>query len=330
MVKIAALQSVKFARWPCFVHACQQTVQFSDNSPFINNQVLIVDRIQDTSPLFLRFLKELRKEFGTFLSANLYISPPGNQGLEAHYDLHDVIAIQLYGKKKWTIAASEQLPIRHPDKGLEQLLVTKGEQIEMKPGDLLYLPRGYAHKAIAQDEPSCHVAIGVYVMKYFHLLESLVEKAKEDVFYREALPHNKWMIKSSETKEKFRSQFENILKETDLDHITDTLLESFHSVYERNHEQVFTGYRQLLQLSPSTVLKKNTLINVTINEEKGKYITLTVKGNKIKFPYLLKESIEYMLKMDEFKIKEIKSSLTEKQIIALAKQLIQHKVIIIK
>jgi ribosomal protein L16 Arg81 hydroxylase len=80
--------------------------------------------------------------------ANVCITPQNSSGFTPHYDTHEVLVLQIGGSKVWRIydpplklphrsqpfnAASHRLPPR-PRPRFE---------LEMRPGDLLYLPRGY-------------------------------------------------------------------------------------------------------------------------------------------------------------------------------------------
>ena len=64
----------------------------------------------------------------------------------------------------------------------------------MHPGDLLYLPRGVIHEAVAMDSFSTHITISVFQKHNFKaLLSSLVPKVleatfSEDIELRRGLP----------------------------------------------------------------------------------------------------------------------------------------------
>jgi hypothetical protein len=48
-----------------------------------------------------RFCRDLEVELGHPCQANVYITPPGAQGLELHDDPHDVFVLQAFGTKSW-------------------------------------------------------------------------------------------------------------------------------------------------------------------------------------------------------------------------------------
>lgn len=94
--------------------------------------------------------RELASFFGQpSVGANLYVTPPNSQGLSCHYDDHCVFVCQLYGAKQWTVFPQPvvKLPRLYECLEVPQDLLVEGRQILLTEGDVLYLPRGFAHKA---------------------------------------------------------------------------------------------------------------------------------------------------------------------------------------
>ena len=87
--------------------------------------------------------------FGVSGDINIYLTPPGGQGLAPHVDGHDVFVVQQAGEKTWTLL--------EPDK------VSVLKNVTLRPGDVLYLPQGVPHYARSAGEgPSLHVTASVY------------------------------------------------------------------------------------------------------------------------------------------------------------------------
>ncbi|KAL9445195.1 hypothetical protein AB3S75_018228 [Citrus x aurantiifolia] len=111
------------------------------------------------------------------VGANMYLTPPNSQGLACHYDDHCVFVCQLFGNKHWKIFAqpSVQLPrLYHPCdivNGVEaESSTAECRQFLLREGDILYIPRGFPHKACTEDdgrtgsaEFSLHLTLGVEV-----------------------------------------------------------------------------------------------------------------------------------------------------------------------
>jgi ribosomal protein L16 Arg81 hydroxylase len=127
--------------------------------------------------------------------ANVYISWQSHKAFHTHYDTHDVWAVQVEGEKTWNIweGRAEQ-PIPHPmfrgqpqahhDEARGRLRGT----VLMRPGDLLYLPRGWYHDALAEAPASVHVAYGVHAPLGMDLMNILAERVLYDAEFRKPLP----------------------------------------------------------------------------------------------------------------------------------------------
>lgn len=89
------------------------------------------------------------------IGVNLYLTPPGHQGLARHSDDHCVFICQLVGAKKWNIfpSSNHQLPRLYESIEKRHQLETERytmdgcKEILLKEGDILYIPRGYPHSA---------------------------------------------------------------------------------------------------------------------------------------------------------------------------------------
>ena len=127
--------------------------------------------------------------------ANVYISWQSHKAFHSHFDTHDVWAVQVEGEKYWNIwEGRAEWPIAHPVfKGLgqEHHDRAKGKlrgKVLVKTGDLLYLPRGWYHDALAEAPTSVHIAYGVHAPLGMDLMNMLLERAIYDAAFRQPLP----------------------------------------------------------------------------------------------------------------------------------------------
>jgi len=141
----------------------------------------------------------LQEYFGSFVGANMYLTPPGSQGFAPHYDDIEAFIIQLEGKKRWKLYTprnvTEVLP-RFSSCNFSEHEI--GEPIfdkVLEPGDCMYFPRGYIHQANTLDEShSLHITLSVYQRtSWGDFLEKLLPQAlqvamEEDVDFRRGLP----------------------------------------------------------------------------------------------------------------------------------------------
>ncbi len=126
--------------------------------------------------------RSLEAFFKCGINANVYLTPRGNQGFAVHYDTHDTLIIQISGRKHWLVyPPTSDLPLDHQYYNRKENK-PQGEpmmELELKPGDLLYLPRGYCHEAKAHDDMSLHVTFGFFPARWAQVLTSAITTAAE-------------------------------------------------------------------------------------------------------------------------------------------------------
>jgi len=102
-----------------------------------------------------------------------YATPGG--GVGPHVDNYDVFLIQGSGKRHWQVGSNEVLKEVIADQAL--LHVEEFEPIidvELNPGDILYVPPGFPHKGTAI-EPSMTFSIGYRTIAKSHLFSGLAD-----------------------------------------------------------------------------------------------------------------------------------------------------------
>ena len=127
--------------------------------------------------------------------ANVYISWQSHKAFPAHYDTHDVWAVQVEGEKTWNIwEGRAEWPISHPvfrsqdQAHHEQAKGRLREKVLLKTGDLLYLPRGWYHDALAEAPASVHVAYGAHAVLGMDVMNILMERVLYETSFRQPLP----------------------------------------------------------------------------------------------------------------------------------------------
>lgn len=129
---------------------------------------LVLNFIDHLTPELQAFAGALEQALGGTVQANLYLSSKRKQGFRAHFDFHDVFAVHVMGEKTWMVFEGRaDHPIKHPlferwpQERHEELKGELWREVRLKPGDLLYLPRGQYHYALADEGPCAHIAVGV-------------------------------------------------------------------------------------------------------------------------------------------------------------------------
>jgi bifunctional lysine-specific demethylase and histidyl-hydroxylase NO66 len=151
---------------------------------FADGSTLVLQGLHRIWPPILEFCQRLAAELGHPVQANAYVTPPQNQGFSAHYDVHDVFVLQIEGEKRWRISRPVlESPLRDQPWSDRQAQVEEAAQepplleASLRPGDCLYLPRGYLHAATALGGVSTHLTLGVHVWTRYALAEQLMHQA---------------------------------------------------------------------------------------------------------------------------------------------------------
>jgi ribosomal protein L16 Arg81 hydroxylase len=140
-----------------------------------------------------RLCQVLATELSALCHANVYLTPAGERGLTPHYDMHDVFVAQVYGSKHWRLWRGgddiPRLPLRSQPSRRDHDLGEVMAEFDLRPGDLLYMPRGTFHQAVANETASLHLTIGVQPVVWADVIRRAVDKVVEqDDRYHEALP----------------------------------------------------------------------------------------------------------------------------------------------
>jgi len=161
-----------------------------------------------------RVCAALSLELSHPVRANVYITPPHRQGLDPHVDDHDVLVVQMSGRKGWKIyGAPFELPLEHsfplffevgskararstwlgeiwgarPFKGKD--LGEPSYDGPIETGELLYVPRGILHVASSLEEASVHATIGIHATRIADLAVLALDRvARENPDLRRSAP----------------------------------------------------------------------------------------------------------------------------------------------
>ncbi|MDB5672272.1 MAG: hypothetical protein JWO25_3231 [Alphaproteobacteria bacterium] len=156
---------------------------------------LVANYVQSIAPEVRQVTDMLAERFAGVGNANLYCSFEGVQAFNTHYDMHEVFAVHSEGEKVWRIYANRSAEPVENDATAEALqrraLAERGElllEVTMRPGDLLYIPRGFYHDALASSRESLHLTLSVMPASGRFFLKTLKRAAMREALLRAYLP----------------------------------------------------------------------------------------------------------------------------------------------
>ena len=180
LTELPFLESLKdlLASWPNKVDAYLTGIADEANSKeitaaeapeqFENGAGLIFNDVNTISSLLEEWLESLRYELGlsalTYRRSLVYAIPAG-KGTAPHFDQNINFVLQIHGTKLWWVAGNEYvkrpmsrhtigLPIdpeleSYAEKAMPERFPDNAEKFVLKPGSLLFVPRGAWHKTEA-------------------------------------------------------------------------------------------------------------------------------------------------------------------------------------
>lgn len=254
---------------------------------------IVANQLHLQMPRLARLCRGLEAFFYQPFQANAYLTPPGNKGFGAHFDVHDVFVLQIAGRKAWkvyrpavSLPFSDQLqPVSV--RGASPLL-----EAVLEPGDLLYLPRGWAHDGRAVDgEPSLHISLGLLGLTWCDVLaSSLRDISRKDPRFRELYRMGRAARPTAET----------------LTTAADLVMSLLHEVQTNGlplAEERFALARPAVAprfphpcgpVTPATRVQIDPLL-VAVVRARGGDVELSFQGKSLPFPSEVRETLDFML-----------------------------------
>ena len=139
-------------------------------------------------PRVAGFVAEFSTALAEYVDANIYLSPANGEGLVVHYDSHDIFVLQCVGSKRWRLYVDDYADARERPTGavadFDRQRHRAGRverEVELTPGDILYLPRGIMHEVTPPSGHSLHVTFGIHLLTVADLAHRALRLAAEEM-----------------------------------------------------------------------------------------------------------------------------------------------------
>lgn len=179
---------------------------------------LVIDAVDELHEPVADLAQHLERWLRTHVQVNAYASWTQQAGFGTHWDDHDTIVVQVTGAKRWqlfgpTRTAPMHKDICEPAPPPEQPLA----DLVLKPGDVLYVPRGWWHAVSAdQGTTSLHLTCGLTPHTGADLIAWIAETLREDEQVRTDLPLHADPTTQATHVENLRTQLLTALQEPGL------------------------------------------------------------------------------------------------------------------
>jgi ribosomal protein L16 Arg81 hydroxylase len=152
---------------------------------------LVINALERHHEVVRRLALAVQNDTGERVGCNVYVSRKGVPGAVRHYDDHDVLVLQLEGSKQWRLWDATRAAPTYSLRRLAGVGPQPGgvvREVRLARGDLLYLPRGWWHEALARDEDSLHLTVGIYPRTGRELVTWLLDLLEQQEPFRASRP----------------------------------------------------------------------------------------------------------------------------------------------
>jgi hypothetical protein len=275
---------------------------------FASGKTVVIRAMQQRWPAIAALTRNMEAVFHCPIHTNLYLTPAHSQGFEPHIDTHEVFALQIEGKKHWRLYDfTAKLPLMEDRTAVRRSELGPPREVVLEPGDLLYIPRGYAHEARTTTSPSLHLTVGVNVYRWVDVLhEALADLARSDPRFRESVPRGALMGSAlpSDVTSTFQqlilSFAENARAARAVRQLSDRFFESLSPL----PDGYFSFDPADEQIGPCTVLVKRpgALCRVIVE---GDLVVLEFPGGRIGGPSRVAPALHFLAVTDRFSVQEM-------------------------
>ena len=295
---------------------------------------IVLNSVNERIEPLKRLERTLNAELGAGLEMNVYLTPGGQaQGFRPHYDTHDVLVLQIHGTKTWGVYGTpfpQPLPMPAQEfntmKGLLNVPAEPDRELEMRPGDVLFLPRGTVHAATSNETATVHLTIGIHRQLWFPLIqEALLEVVARDPRLRASLPlgFNRTPEATAQAAEQLRTLLDALAEQAPVQRLVGMAAgrATFHaSPSLRGH---LNDLETLDQLTGSTPVFRRPGIRFNLGVA-GSSIRLEFHNKILELPTSLAHTVAVLLDGDEkaFTAADLPAELDEAGRLNLVKRLI--------
>ncbi len=274
--------------------------------------------------------RSVQRDFMMRCQTNVYLSPPGNQGFNPHFDTHDVFILQVNGSKTFNFySGGSRFPTSADSFNSDvHKIGSQTESIALSAGDTLYIPRGFTHDAVASnDEPSLHITLGVYPILMHELLQEMVHIGiSSDVELRKSISQALWM--SAEPPKQTVQKLSAILQKNINGDVMNVALSRLRDSVALDANK---DCHHCIQVMDNQALQLNSVVNVNHEsilqiERIGSVLKLRTFGSIVEFQDPFSASVEWLVEQSKCNVESI-PELDSNQRFALLEKLREYNVI---
>ena len=297
---------------------------------FEQGKTVVIMTMQQRWPPVAALCRELEGLFHCPVHANMYLTPPGAQGFDAHFDTHEVFVLQLAGSKHWRLYGPART---FPSVG-ERTHVARDQlgaprDVRLEAGDLLYIPRGHVHEAFTSEGTSLHLTVGVNVYRWADLLhEALDELTRHDERFRASVPpgHLGGDVVPPPLADRFRELLDVLARTARVDDALRRLGDQFFGQLPALPDAHFAPPEDAAGIDLDTVLRRRPGVICRVVRDGG-WVAIEFPGGQVGGPLKIAQALHFVARAGPFPVRDLPGELGEEGKLVLARRLLRERVL---
>jgi lysine-specific demethylase/histidyl-hydroxylase NO66 len=309
---------------------------------FAEGSTVVLQGLHRLWPPLIDFAGQLATDLGHPTQVNAYITPPSSRGFSPHYDVHDVFVLQVAGEKHWTIHEPVLAdPLRNQpwtDRPAEVAAAAERAPVidtVLRPGDALYLPRGYIHSAVALGQISAHLTVGVHPVTRWGAVESALDLlrtlAADDAELRSSLPLGVDLADPAAAAEDVAAALAGLhrwLDRLDRTEVADRLRARSWGQMRPQPVAPLAQSAAAAALDGDTLLRVRPLLRVQLREAVADRVTLIIGRRALELPASTRPALAALLAAGELTVADLPGLDSDEQL-TLARRLVTESVAVV-
>ncbi|HET9287909.1 MAG TPA: cupin domain-containing protein [Gaiella sp.] len=261
------------------------------------------------------FCRLLEDALGHAVQVNAYYTPRGSQGFAVHHDTHDVLVLQVAGEKRWLLYDPLlELPLKH-----QRYSSTLGEHGEptddlvLRAGDTLYLPRGWLHQAETSATDSLHLTIGITPYTWIDAAKGALSECENELSLRRGVDTGGADGLAGLLAEKL-----------DPERVEHRRRRRFLDSRRPIREDGLSQLRALERLDTETLLERRETVIADL-EQRADGLALVFEGREVRFPAHAEAELEACFEREgAFRASELPGDLDDEGRLVLVRRLVRE------
>ena len=281
---------------------------------------IVLNNVEKSVPEIAAMNAMVERHFRSDTITNAYASFNRDSAFKAHFDPHNVLILQLHGRKRWWCYGQlADLPIAAKAFEAGDLPAPEWEGV-LEPGDILFIPRGDVHRAMVEDANSLHLTVTITPPCGADVLEHLSRAALGDKLGLSYLP----MSSGADGRRQFEADLKGFFHR-----LVDTLdVEVFLNDADRAR-QAFRPFNLGVSqaLLPSTEVWPALRRRISLNESGGADVRVEIGGGIVTLSSCERNVLAALLDADVLTVAQLATTLPSSNVLEAVEKLARKSLV---